>query len=535
MKKRSLYILLSVFFLLIVAVFCLFQSRRTQINEYRYSSLRNGDLEQLKEGRKESELFVDEIFFNGVPLIYDKQSRCYYYSLSEENSAAADPLISWDSQSVRIAFADKQISKELIAADERIEMVLYDKDRYLSTQLVCTTLPLIDIEKLYDELHFEYDDCSITVLDNSAGTFNTYDGRVRIRGGELTSEMPKPGLRIKLDKVLKGDNNRSEKYYEILGLEPDNEFVLYTSNIEKDHIRNVFTTNLWYDTCADDNALGMKLGMSYRYCEVFVNGHYWGLCAIGNPISEKRNYVELDPSSAVYPRENIYKMNFFGDREKMDYEKYGKDYFFALKTNEDIPQAWKPFSDYTKLLLYSDDKEELYASIDIDNALDIYLFYNMTQAWDNAWFEDNLKFRNTYLISKVQADGSIRMFYIPWDLDRCWGHEREDGLEFPMDYTRNYPMVMIPIENLLNMNDPEIKTLLREKYQFLRKESWSDENIMKMLEKYEEQAYGSGAFKRDSARWPQNYHSSSNDLHDFKEYVLNRIHYFDGYVDREFS
>ena len=507
------------------------------MKEYHFSSLNTDKLEDIIRNRKENDIEFEEICFNGIPLIYDKEDHCFYYSLEEGNNEAFDPVVSCDTNGLKIAVENKKISKELIANNESIEIVLYDNNRYSINRLVCTTLPLINIEKFYEDPDYEFDRCSFSVLDNRNGkySYDVYKGEVRIRGGTMTSELPKPGLRIKLDKVLKGDNNVNEKYYDILGLERDNEFVLYTCNIEKDHIRNVFTTNLWYDTCAEENDLGVKLGMSYRYCEVFMNNHYWGLCAIGNPISEKRNYVDLDKNSDKYPLENIYKLNYFGDREKMDYEKYGNDYLFFIKTNEDNPDAWKPFIDYMKLLLYSSDKLELYKSINLDNALDIYLFYNMTQAWDNAWFEDNLKFRNTYLVSKVQDDGSIKMYYIPWDLDRCWGHEREDGLDYLMDYTKNYPMVMNPVENLLEMDDPEIKELLYFKYHKLRDDKWSDSAILDMLDKYEDQAYKSGAFFRDSARWPENYHADNTNLDEFKEYVINRIHYFDQYIEDIFS
>ena len=167
--------------------------------------------------------------------------------------------------------------------------------------------------------------------------------------------------------------------------------------------------------------------------------------------------------------------------------------------------------------------------------MDIYLFYGMIQAWDNAWYEDNLKFRNTYLISKVDDDGNIRMIYVTWDLDRSWGHCREDGLEYPMDYTFDYPMVVTPIENLLALNDGKIKKLLYEKYTQLRNNEWSDSSIFGMLDLYEKQIYGSGAFFRDKERWPENYHDDNKDLSLFKEYVKKRIAYYDEYVADTFG
>ena len=534
MKKRSLYILLAVLTVFLVISFSAFEKTEIRNNEKRFSSLQTSDIDAIIEKRKEAEPWFSDIVFNGIPLIYDKDDRCFYYSLPENTDDAYDPLVSWESNDIDVAFSDQQLNDELIYNNGSITVLVYDNSRYSINELKCTTLPFININKFYDDVQFNYEDSVITFYDNTLNSIETYDGKVRIRGGS-TAELPKPGLRIELNKILKGDNNQEEKYYSIFGLEEDNEFVLYTCNEEKDHIRNVFSTNLWYDTCADNNEFNYKLGMSYRVCEVFVNNKYWGLCALGNPISEKRHYVDLKKKSEKYPLENIYKVNFFGDRYLLDHEQYPKDYFFAIKTNEDIPEAWKPFDDFMKLLLNSDDVEKLYDSVDINNAVDIYLFYNFIQAWDNAWFEDNLKFRNTYLVSKVMDDGSIKMLYIPWDLDRTWGHCREDGLEYLMDYTSNYDMVVTPIENLLNMNDDNIKKLLYERYKELRSVAWSNENLLKMLDKYEKQVYGSGAFFRDCDRWPDNWHADNKDLGSFKEYVLNRAAYFDEYVDEKYA
>ena len=531
-KKKLFVIIIFASFALLTAVF-IYDGRKNTFNEYYFSSLTVNSFDDICQSRKEAKIPLQELTFNDFPLFYDEDDACFYYSLSGNEKKAYDPLVKWNANTFNIAIENVKINEDLIKNNETITLCIYDDKRYSIQKLKCTTLPLINISKFYDDLHFEYDDCSITVLDNTAENISTYDGRVRIRGGS-SAEYPKPGLRIKLDKALKGDNNTNEKYYNIFGLEPDNEFVLFTSNFEKDHIRNVFTTNLWYDTCAADNSLGMKFGMSYRYCEVFINNKYWGLCALGNPIDEKRAYVDLDKNSDKFLKENIYKLNFFGERVKLDYEKYGNDYLFSIKTNEEYEESWQPFIDYIQLLLYSKDIDALYNSVDIDNALDIYLFYNMVQAWDNAWFEDNLKFRNTYLISKV-SDTGIKMIYIPWDLDRCWGHEREDGLDYPLDYQKNYDMVINPIENLLELDDENIRKLVWEKYQFLRSDKWSDENILKMLDIYEKQAYGSGAFFRDKDRWPDNYHGDFTDLTQFKNYVMERIHYFDTYITEKFS
>lgn len=532
MKKKTLYIITAI--ISVFLVFFLFVMEGNKISGYsgHYSEMMSDDLDEIIAERKYSDGLYAEICFDEIPLILDKSEDRLFYCI-EDDDFERDPVVSCRSDSISILFEDKKMDDGMMADNETVRVLLYDKERYKEYRLVCTNVPVIDIRMFNDDLSGNYKDATVCILDNkSSYSYGEYDGKVRIRGGS-SSEYPKPGLRIELDKILKGDNNTDEKMYDLFGLEKDNEYVLYTSNVEKDMIRNVFSTNLWYDTCASDNSFGLKAGDSYQYVEVLINDEYWGLCAIGNPIGKKRGYVDLNKDSDRYLIENIYKANFFGEKEYLDMRRHENYGIFSLKTNVDEAAAWDPLCDYLETLLYSKDAEELYGVMDIDNALDIYLYYDLIQAWDNVWYEDGVKFRNTYLVSKVDEEGKVKMLYLPWDLDRTWGHETETG-DYLMDESINYEMIMIPIENLLEMNDMKIGKLISGKYRELRSGGWSDENILKMIDGYSDEIYGSGAFYRDGDRWPELEHGDDIGLAAFREYVVRRLHYFDQYIADSF-
>ena len=139
------------------------------------------------------------------------------------------------------------------------------------------------------------------------------------------------------------------------------------------------------------------------------------------------------------------------------------------------------------------------------------------------------------MISKYNDADELKFMYGPWDLDRTWGREVEEDDNYTMDPTHNFEMIVTPVENLLNMGDPKIKGLIFTKYEQLRYDLWSDDNLMRMLVEYEKQIYGSGAYQRDRERWPENPHVAENDLKEFKEYVLKRMAYFDEYIKEQFS
>ena len=537
MKKKSLAILFIALSILVIGLFFGMENHSVPTYVEQFSSLCIEDADSIRYGKDRTNSLKADLSFNGFQLFYNRKDNNFFYSLQEGNSFAYDPLVMWQSSNIKVAFEGNGINDETIKNNETNTIILYNDKQYSEYKLTCTTLSIINIDMFEDDFGSNYSDCTFTIFDNRSGDdgkCEQYEGKVRIRGGS-TGDLPKPGLRIKLNSVLKGDNNKDEKKYDLFGLEPDNEYVIYTSNVEKDFVRNVFSTNLWYDTCADDNAYGLKLGMSYKYVELFKNGEYWGLCAIGNPISKKRGYVDLDPKSDKYPLENIYKCNFVGYEELLDIEKHNTHNSFFSKTNEDINGSREPLYEYLKTIIYSKDYDELINSADMDNAIDIFLFYNLVQGWDNSWLEEGkVKLRNTYLISKI-CDHGTQILFVPWDLDHTWGFESGDDPNNSMNYTINYDVLVNPVDKLILYGHETIKDDVLNKYRQLRENQWSDEAIMNMLDEYEKDVCFSGAFIRDGLRWPNNVHDEENDLELFKEYVMNRIHYFDEYIETKMT
>ena len=167
MKKRSLYILLAVLTVFLVISFSAFEKTEIRNNEKRFSSLQTSDIDTITEKRKEAEPWFSDIMFNGISLIYDKDDRCFYYSLPENTDDAYDPLVSWESNDIDVAFSDQQLNDEMIYNNDSITLLIYDKNRYSINELKCTTLPFININKFYDDVQFNYEDSVITFYYNT--------------------------------------------------------------------------------------------------------------------------------------------------------------------------------------------------------------------------------------------------------------------------------------------------------------------------------------------------------------------------------
>ncbi len=166
MKKKTLLILITVFSVVLAAVFFVFENTQIRVNQERFSSLMVEDLSVITNDRRESDTLTNEIDFNGIPLFFDPASRTFYYSLSLFADDPYDPLVSWESNDVSIAFENRKIDDDLMKENGSIRMLIYDRNRYTVCELKCTNLPLINIEKFYDDPDYYYDRSVITFYYN---------------------------------------------------------------------------------------------------------------------------------------------------------------------------------------------------------------------------------------------------------------------------------------------------------------------------------------------------------------------------------
>ena len=85
--------------------------------------------------------------------------------------------------------------------------------------------------------------------------------------------------------------------------------------------------------------------------------------------------------------------------------------------------------------------------------------------------------------------------------------------------------------SVLREQDPNIKELIRTRYHELRSGDWSEQALDGMLDGFEQDIYGSGAYFRDTERWPE---SSRQDpalgLSLFREYVHERLLAMDAFI-----
>ncbi|MCR5670491.1 MAG: CotH kinase family protein [Butyrivibrio sp.] len=480
---------------------------------------------------------VSELYFGDQKLCYDSANNLYLYSLPEGTDSGLKPSIKAVSKSgsLRAALVDSSISYDMIGSNGSIPILFYNDKYYFTSEVKCTTLPVMDIS-CGGEIGDEYTDMSMSLFDNrkeAVKQLTVSDGQIRKRGG-ITSDFPKFPMRFKLYYHSPGDSKRGY-HTSLLGMDENNSWILYPAYNDEDRVRNVFSQNLWYDTVGKNNAFKVPTGPQYKYLEVFIDDEYMGLYALGYTIDESSvNIDSNDDEQGLFKKVLDTRYDLLEMRDRNEDAVRG----YRLITDEKDPQKgisgkWRSLVDY---FLYLDenagDSKALLDVTDIDNAMDFAIYTDMIQGDDSVY-------KNFYVAIKKDDLGRKKILLCPWDLDASWGNEfieseKNRFAQYSHSADYNFFMEDTYLEQILVNADTDTLDKYIERYRELRSSLWSDENITAVLDDYEKDIFSSGAIYREIERWPgaNNPADPTNGLSRFKSYVCQRLSEYDSYFDR---
>ncbi|MDO4304541.1 MAG: CotH kinase family protein [Bacillota bacterium] len=529
-EKRRICIILMLG-LSVLLFFILLGSNGSYGDDFSSYIVSDEEFEAIMKARSESGFpLVSDIIFGEESLFFDVEDGTFYYSIIEGDRGAFNPVVQMDSaeKETSIAIRKEQITNEMISGNKAIDFIVYTDDFYNIYKLKCTTLPLMNIE-YEDEITEENTVISMQLFDNreeAAQREVCSDGTIHIRGGS-TKSYPKLGYKVSLT-VNSANGSTKKNKCALLGMRQDDDWILYAAYNDQEKIRNVFSSNLWMETCGGDNSFNIENGMKYEYIELFLNGRYWGLYALGYPIDD------LQLGTKENKQECIYKKLLWNSEYPIEYAEDGTIAGYKIASSE--RSDWSILYDfYDKLNREDTDEDWYYSSIDLDNAIDYVLFINLIQGIDNV-YNDTTK--NMYITAKIWKDGEYKFLYTPWDMDITWGNAwAQDAWNLTVPYAltpaSNKVMESGSLYKLLINHNENAWTAYLNKYDELRNKLWSDEAIMNMLDEYESQIFASGAYRRDMDRWPDgSYEDPKLELSVFRQYVLDRLHELDAYYER---
>lgn len=531
MKKKNILILSLIIILIVVHI--LFRN----YNYTKYEVITDDEWNQIINEREESEeSLISGLAFNEYDLIKDNNG-IYYYSLIENNKKAYIPFVK-NISGIIIKF-HQNITDEMIKNNEYLDVLTYNDSYYRIEHVVLTKLPLLKIS--YDI------SAKMTDVDKVDMSMYLYDNRENINSRVVTSTgtihyrgytslaYPKKGYRINLTK--NSNNFVSGNNVSLLGMRKDNDWILNSLYSDGEKIRNVFASQLWYDCCSMSNQFDIVNGVEYKYVELFINNEYSGLYALGYPVDGKTVGLKKNDDNEYV--EYLFKKRGWSGVEQKFSSNDDNDilYKYYIKTDtNDMTSAYGILKKLYVNIFSSENVEDIAKNADMANYIDAYLYFNLIQGIDNVSMND-LDINNAYVSLKKDND-TYKLLITPWDMDQTFGNKLDPTYknfirQYNIKVSYNHFMRLSPVSRLLELDDSDIKNKLVTRYNELRYSYWSEEYINKLLDKYEENIYGSGAFIRDKEKWPDGtYNNASDGLSIFREYVLNRLEYSDASIER---
>ena len=377
--------------------------------------------------------------------------------------------------------------------------------------------------------------------------FNEYNGRITIETrGQSSQDFQKKSYRFETQDSAGLNLNVS-----LLGMPPENDWILYAPYSDKSMLRNAITFEM-----------GSKLEnycSRTAFCELFLNGEYRGVYILMEKIKRDDGRVNIDP---LWPVDDAGDQLTGGYIFKVD--KIDADYVEGISgfTSTPVPsypnakdiiyQYFDPRPDelipvqrsYLKEQILEAEASLISGSFD-DPEIGYNRYLNTSSFVDfmllNEVSKEVDKYRySSYFYKKKESKGGEIYAGPPWDFNLGYGNVDywNEGLLTNNwlfdDVHANEWSIVFWWKRL--MEDPFFKDLATTRWEYLRSTEWSDAKIQFMIDSIT--GLIDEAQERNYAQWPilgtyvwPNYDWENNTYQDevdyFSNWIFNRLHWMD--------
>jgi len=343
--------------------------------------------------------------------------------------------------------------------------------------------------------------------------------KYRIRGGSA-ADYEKKSLAVKLIDEAGEDLDAC-----ILGIRPENSWILDAMAIDRIRMRNRLCFDIWNEMSRTpyDTKYKNRNGTEGVFVEVFINGSYNGIYCLTDKIDRKLLGLKKtkEEKGDTLIRGLLYKGTTWDSAsDLLSYEKVemDSDHWNAWELqypNDNILNGvWNPLmqlidfcSDSTADDTFSREYQNYFYT---DNLADYVVFTAALNVCDNAY-------KNTFL-STPDINRGHRYLVTPWDMDMSLGGNWDGGYNEDLGsivrYTEIAPFNQLMGGNVDGFND-ELAAVWSRYYATL----FSPSHIAKLVDHYADLFTASGAWEREVVRWGGNPVPLKKSVRDELEYV----------------
>lgn len=454
------------------------------------------------------------LLFAGEELPLDRATGTFYLPVDMEEASWESGIFHSLSSGVQIWLLDNPLEdnkQEAVQSGKSYRLLAVGKETYREYAVVFTGLPILTLDtELGAEIRYEeiYGTMRFYEADSKTDWVTKSVMSAHIRGGSSRLN-PKKSYKMTLYKENQtGSGSLRQNKLSFLGMRKDDEWLLYAMYSEDTKVRDKLSLDIWNVSGALEIDSEGFYGYHMEYIEVFQNGEYYGIYGLMEPVDYKQ--LDLAKENEAQPVEYLYKQKDPG--------------VFELKGSW-TEQTEEDFEVLNTYLAYLEADDEVFAEvmpelIDVDNALDVWLYLQAVLGMDNI--ERNIFY------PAVWEDSQYRLRFMPWDMDYTWGnvHDFDAGNRTRFSEEILTMRIAWKLGDRLILLDVEgAREKVKARWEELRQTVYSDEWLTEHIDSYMHQVVDSGAFERDGVRWVSSGHNG--DYESLKKLVCGRMEFLD--------
>lgn len=404
--------------------------------------------------------------------------------------------------------------------------------------VVFTNHPVVEVS-VEDADRETYRRGSIRLTDRKAGSVNgKLAADLRYRGA-TTAHYPKKSFNVKLVQADGTDLDSA-----MLGIRPENSWILDAMAIDRVRMRNRLLFDLWnrFSLTPYATDYGGRNGTVGQFVEVILNGEYNGLYCMSDKIDRKLLNLKKPKMSAdgsqVTVRGLLYKSNSWDHtgltlsqldtEEPMDTDEWNN---WELQVPDDYPSedTWNPLLNLYEICSSKERfVQEFGTAFYRYNVIDFYVFtlaFNMT---DNG--------NKNLFLSTPDIQAGSRFLFTPWDMDATIG-----GYYDGRYYGGTYDELEVA-DARINRNNPfhqawstdvdGFRADMAARWFELRDGQLSPDSVNALFERYASEHVAFHAWEREVERWTDGtpiVDDLNEEIKYLEDWYLRRCAKMDGY------
>ena len=517
MRKRRMALGIGVLLLICAGVrFLIFPPEKAGMEE---QFLTEQDAQALTADREETqEELLTDLIFAGEALPCDREAGIFYLPVDMDRKEWEAGSFSAPESSVKVYLLDNPFAdakQEAVREGKSYRLLAVKGERFRQYAVVFSGLPILCIDTdSGTEIRYEeaYGTMRLYHADTKENWVTESLMSAHIRGGSSRLN-PKKSYKMTLYKKNQtGSGSLRKNNKSLLGMREDNEWLIYAMYSEDSKVRDKLSLEIWNNSGALSIESNGFYGYHMEYMEVIQNGEHWGIYGLMEPVDYKQ--LDLTKENEAQPEEYLYKQKDAG--------------VFELKgrhTAQDESQM-EVLNTYLAYLEADDSvfAEEMPKLIDVDNALEVWLYLQAVMGMDNI--ERNIFY------PAVWEDGQYRLRFLPWDMDYSWGNVHDFDAGNRTRFSEEILTMRIAWklgDRLIRLDVDHAQDKVRERWKELRATVYADEELEKQIDAYAHQVIDSGAFGRDEAIWLTGGHLADYDK--LKKLACDRMAFLDEWME----